>query len=76
MSQVTKILHRVILKRVRAKFSPEISEQQFGFAVEKGTSSAVFSLQSVAGRYIDVQKDLFICFVDYEKVFDKMNHED
>ena len=75
MSQVTKILLRVILKRIRNKISPEISEQQFGFVAGKGTANAMFALRMLAERCLDVQKEMFICFVDYEKAFDKVRHE-
>ena len=30
----------------------------------------------IAERCLDVQIDIFICFVDYEKVFNKVRHED
>ena len=76
MSQVTKILLKVILKRLRSKIAPEISEQQFGFVAGKGTANATFSLRTLAERCLDVQKDVFICFVDYEKAFDKVRHVD
>ena len=75
MSQIIKILLRVILKRIRNKISPEISDQQFGFVAGKGTANAVFSLRMLAERCLDVQKEIFICFVDYEKAFDKVRHE-
>ena len=76
MSQVTKILLRVLLKRVRAKISPQISDEQFGFVAGKGTSNALFSLRMITERALEVQKDVFACFVDYEKAFDKVKHED
>ena len=63
------------MKRIRNKISPEISEQQFGFVRGKGTANAVFSLRMITERCLDVQKDIFICFVDYEKAFDKVKHE-
>ena len=30
----------------------------------------------LAERAIDIQKDLYICYVDYEKAFDKVRHQD
>ena len=74
MSQVTKILLRVLLKRIRSRIRPRISEEQFGFVSGKGTSNALFSLRVIAERALEVQKDLFVCFVDYEKAFDKVKH--
>ena len=76
MSQVTKILLRVILKRVRSKIQPELSEEQFGFVPGKGTRNAIFCLRTIAERAIEVQKNLYVCFVDYEKAFDKVKHEE
>ena len=76
MSQITKILLRVILNRIRAKIRPQISEEQFGFVAGKGTSNALFTLRILMERAIEVQKDVFTCFVDYEKAFDKVKHED
>ena len=76
MSQITKIMLRVILRRIRAKLRPQISQQQFGFVAGKGTRNAIFALRVLAERAIDVQKDLYVCFVDYEKAFDKVRHQD
>ena len=74
MSQVTKVMLRVILKRVRSKIQPEISEEQFGFVSGKGTRNAIFCLRTMAERSIEVQKNLYVCFVDYEKAFDRVKH--
>ena len=74
MSQITKILLRVMLKRIRTKIRPQISDEQFGFVTGKGTSNALFSLRVITERAIEVQKDVFACFVDYEKAFDKVKH--
>ena len=76
MSQITKILLRVILKRIRAKIRPQISDEQFGFVARKGKSNALFTLRVITERAIEVQKDVFACFVDYEKAFDMVKHED
>ena len=76
MSQVTKILLRIILKRVRSKIRPELSQAQFGFVSGKGTRNAIFCLRTIAERSIEVQKNLYVCFVDYEKAFDKVKHEE
>ena len=76
MSQVTKVLLRVILKRIRSKISPEISEQQFGFVAGKGTANAIYSLRTLVERCLDVQKNIYIRFDNYEKAFDKVKHEE
>ena len=60
MSQITKILLRVILSRVRSKIRPEISEEQFGFVAWKGTQNAIYSFRVLSERVTEVQKDLYL----------------
>lgn len=76
MSQITKVILRVILKRIRRKIRAEIADEQFGFTAVKGTSNAIFALRLLAERMIEKQKDLYICFIDYEKAFDRVRHAD
>ena len=52
-----------------------ISETQSGFRQGKCTGDGIFNMRTICGRYNDVQKDALACFVDYEKVFDRVNPE-
>ena len=76
MSQITKILLKIILKRIRNRLRPQISDEQFGFVPGKETNNALFSLRVLTERALEVQKDVYVCFVDYEKAFDKVRHVD
>ena len=76
MSHVTKIMLRVLMNRMRNNILPEISETQFGFMADKGTRNAIFALRTLMERAIEVQKDLYLCFIDYSKAFDKVGHSD
>ena len=75
MSHFTKILLRVLMHRMRKSLRPEISTKQFGFVRDKGTRNAIFTLSMLMERCIEVQKDLYLCFIDYSKAFDKVKHE-
>ena len=74
MSHVLKILLRVIMKRIRPRIKPEISEEQCGFVEGKGTSNALYMIRMIAERAIEVKADLYLCFIDYSKAFDKVQH--
>jgi hypothetical protein len=74
MSHVTKIFTRIILKRMRNKINPEIADEQCGFVADKSTSNAIFILRTLVERSIEVQVDLYLCFIDYTKAFDKVKH--
>ena len=74
MSQLTKLILRVLLNRIRGRTAGEVSEEQYGFMPDKGTRNAIFLLRMLSERSIEMQKDLYVCFVDYVKAFDKIQH--
>ena len=44
-----------------------VHNMQFGFSSGKGTTDAVFIIQQVQEKHIEVHKDLFFTFIDLEK---------
>ena len=64
MSQITKILLRVIIIRVRPIIMQEISEEQFGFGARKGTRNSIFSFSVQTEIVIEVQENVYVCFVE------------
>ena len=74
MSHLTKVMPRVLMNRMRNKILPELSETQFGFMIGNGTRNAIFSLRTLKEMAIEVQKDLYVCFIDYSKAFNKVKH--
>ena len=76
MSHGTKIILRVILLRARSKIGPEMSEEQYGFMQDKGTRNAIYILRTLAERAIEMQRDIFLCFIDYSKPFDRVKHKE
>ena len=63
------------MARMRKSLRPEISQLQFGFVPDKSTTNAIFTLSMLAERCIEMQKDLYLCFIDYSKAFDKVRHK-
>ena len=43
---------------------------------DTGTRNAIFIVRTLCERAIEVQHDLYLCFIDYAKAFDKVKHED
>ncbi|GFS06308.1 retrovirus-related Pol polyprotein LINE-1 [Elysia marginata] len=60
--------------RVRNKIRPEIGDTQCGFVEEKGTTNAVYMLRMITERALEMQKDIYPCFIDYTKAFDRVKH--
>ena len=74
-SQVAKIILKVIDERLKSKVEETTNEAQFGFRRRKGTRNAIFLLRMIMERAIEKQKDLYMCFVDFEKAFDRVRRE-
>ena len=74
MSHVMKVLLKVILNRIKNKVNAEVSREQFGFGPHLGTREAIFYMRMTTERCIGAHKDVFACFIDYSKAFDKIHH--
>ena len=61
---------------MKTKIRQEISQEQNAYMEGKGTRNAIFVLRMLAERSLEVQKDLYLCFIDYSKAFDKVRHEE
>jgi len=75
LSHVTKIILRVLMMRARRKIRDQIADEQYGFMKDKGRRNAIFNLRILGERAIEMQKDLYVCFIDYQKAFDNVKHE-
>ena len=74
MSQITKIILKVISNRIKQKIKPEIAEEQYGFIEGKRTKNVILIVRMIPERSIQMQNDVYMCFIDYEKAFDRVRH--
>lgn len=75
MSQSLKLFLKLIHQRIYKICEEQISCTQFGFRNALGTREALFSIQVLFQRARDVNHDIFACFIDYQKAFDKVQHD-
>lgn len=73
ISHAAKIMLRILNRRLRAKMEEVVSEEQFGFRQGRGTRDAVGLLKSIIQRSLDVNKTVYVGFVDLEKAFDRVS---
>ena len=74
MSHTMKVWERIIEARLRDRV--EISKQQYGFMLGKGTTNAMFALRMLMKKYREGQRELHCIFVDLEKAYDKVPREE
>ena len=70
MSHVTKLLLKMIQQIMDRKIDKEVSRLQSGLRTGIGTREGIFTLRTICERATDVQNDVYICFIDYNKAFD------
>jgi hypothetical protein len=73
ISHASKILLRSLNKRIQSKANMMLSKTQFGFRNGCGTREAIGVMRVICERSLEHGNDVFICFVDFEKAFDRIN---
>ena len=75
LTHASKIMIRILAKRLQAKTEAigGLGDDQFGFRKEMGTRDAIGTLRVLTERSCQNGQDIYICFVDYEKAFDRVD---
>ena len=68
----SKILLKILTKRIENKAKDYISETQFGFRKGVGTREAIGTMRMLCQRTLEHDKEIYVCFVDFEKAFDRV----
>ena len=42
---------------------------------DKGTKNVIFVFRILGERAIQMQQTMYLCFIDWKKAFDSVNHE-
>jgi hypothetical protein len=66
---VAKILRRIIEKKIE----DILGEYQFGFRRGKGTKDAIGMLRTIYERTLEIDEELNVCFINWQKAFDRVN---
>ena len=75
MSHFLKLFLRILHTRLYKKCEEASGNCQFGFENGFETREAIFSIQTLVQSCQDQKKDVFMCFIDYEKAFDNVKHD-
>ena len=75
ISHASKILLKVVMKRIENKLMEEVSKTQAGFRKNRGTRDHIFNLKMIIQKYREVNTDLHTCFIDYSKALNCVNNE-
>src|SRR6478609_560080 len=73
ISHVSKILIKILTNRIEAKARDFVGRNQFGFRKGCGTRDAIGVMRMICESSLEFGNNVHICFVDFEKAFDRVN---
>src|SRR6218665_1727726 len=71
-THASKIVLKILTKRITTKAEEFLGKNQFGFRKGCGTREAIDVMRMLCERSLEHDNELFICFVDFEKAFDRV----
>jgi hypothetical protein len=73
IAHAAKIVAKILRRRIEKKFEDVLGEDQFGFRREKGTRYAIGMLRIISEQILEIDEELSVCFIDWQKAFDRVN---
>jgi hypothetical protein len=72
---VSKILLKVIQRRMEPYMEQELAIEQAGFRRNRGTRDHISNLRWIMEKAREYNRTLYICYIDYTKAFDCVDHD-
>ena len=74
ISQANKVMLKILQARLQQYMNRELPDVQAGFKKGRGTRDQIANIRSVIKKVREFQKNIYFCFIDYDKVFDCVDH--
>ena len=71
----SKILLKIIQQWLQRIIDQERLDVQAGFREGRGTRDHIANIRWIIEKTLEYQKDLYMCFIDYSKAFDCVEHD-
>ncbi|KAI8509548.1 hypothetical protein Bbelb_133960 [Branchiostoma belcheri] len=75
ISHPSKILLKVILRRLKSEAEMLLAEEQAGFRPGRSTTEQILNCRLIIEKHLQHQRDLFHNFIDFKKAFDRVWHD-
>jgi len=73
IAHTAKIVAKILRRRIERKIEDVFGEHEFGFRRGKGTRVAIGMLKIISERTLEIDEELCVCFIDWQKAFDRVN---
>ena len=71
-SVLSKLLEKILLERLSNYLLT--TSHQFGFKSKHSTDACIYVLKEAVDLYVNQQSNVYLCFLDATKAFDRVNH--
>jgi len=73
IAHTAKIIANILRRRIEKKIEDVLGEDQFGFRRGEGTRNAIGMMRMIAERTLEIDEELCVCFIDWQRAFDHIN---
>ena len=74
ISHASKVMLKILQARLQQYMDREIPDVQTGFRKGRVTSHQIANICWITEKAREFQKNIYICFIDYAKAFDCVDH--
>ena len=74
ISRTSKVLLKILQARLQQYVNLELPDAQAGFRKGSGTRDQIDIIGWIIEKAREVQKNIYLCFIDYAKAFDHVDH--
>ena len=75
LSIPSKILCKIIIRRIEPALDKILRKEQAGFRRGRGCAEHIFALRNIIEQCTEWQRQLYVNFIDYEKAFDSIHRD-
>ena len=75
ISHTSKVMLKILQAKLQQYVNCELSDVQAGFRKGRGTRDQIANIRWITEKAREFQKNIFLCFIDYAKAFDCVNHD-
>ena len=74
IAHASKVMVKILQGRLQQYLNYELPDVQAGFRKGRGTRDQIASISWIIKKAREFQKNIYFCFIDYDKAFDCVDH--
>ena len=75
LSYTSKVMLKILQASLQQYVNYELPDVQAGFRKGRGTRDQIANIRQITKKAKGFQKNIYVCFIDYAKAFDCVDHK-